>query len=1017
MPTPTSRALRTDTYLLDLLETRRLLSAVRPVISALDAPRDAAMDNVLLGDAFAPLNRLVEPNASAKSYLNLAAYTPFQVDFERLKQTLQDAPTRDEILSGDAQPLVVALPNPEGQYSRFKVFDSEILAPELAAEFPEIRTFTGQGIDDPTATLAMDFTLQGFHAAVQGESGRYYIDPFYHLHPEAGQVAYWTSDNLGDPALKCLVEDDEELHEDDHEGEDKNAPLASDLVSGTSWLGATLRTYRLAIGTTGEYTVFHGGTVPLGLSAVTTTAVRLNQVYETDYAIRMTLVANQSSVIYTNASTDPYTAANDAEASIGHNQTALDSVIGNANYDIGHVYYRSSSSNDNNGLAGAIGNVGVTGQKAEGYTAYTSPIGDNFVIDFVAHEMGHQFAGRHNFNSAGGGPGDQYSLGNEPGSGQSIMGYAGLGTTQENILTHSLAQFNANNFVTNSGNTATQILQYTLTNTGSAGYTSAAKTSTGNTPPSVSVDASSFSIPVSTPFALTASGSDANGDSLTYSWEQMNGSSNFSAVALSTVGGIASVPSSTTTNGPVFRVFAPTTSPTRNFPVLSAILAGRTYDKGEQLPSVARIMAFAVVARDNRAGGGGVAIGRVTVSTIASSAFTLNTFNTSTSVNGGSSQVINWSNTNTGAGTTINAANVNILLSTDGGSTFPITLASNVTNDGSQSVTMPYNVGTTAARIKIVPTNNIFFDINNSNFTINLVSNTSATPTAPLLVSTFDTGVSNSDNITRLNNSSPGNALQFFVNSTVSGALVELLADGVVIGSATATGTLTVINTNGTSTLADGVRIITARQTETGKTVSAVSAGTNITIESAAPAFTAAAFNGLTSPQRVTFTFGETLAVSGSGVASIVDRDTLAVVPSTLGTAGAVATLTVGGSGILPDGNYRASLTGGAVTDTAGNAAPDQSVDFHFLNGDATGDRLVDAQDFNILAGSFGLTGQNFSQGNFSFDAPGDIDSQDFNLFIAQYGKRLAPPAAALPGAPVSSIFTDAPYTPDRLEL
>jgi hypothetical protein len=997
---------------IESLESRQLLSAVSPVVTALLSPAAVGVEGVALAGSFGSVNRLERPNPEAQSYLNLTAYSPFDVDFDTLQATLSSAPMQAQILAGEAAPLTIAIPNPDGGYSRFAIYQSETMAPKLAAQYPEITTFAGQGIDDPTATLAMDCTPQGFHAAVNGASGRYYIDPYYHLNAEAGEVAYWTDDNLGNGSFQCLQEDPLEL-------EPESAPTieSSDLVSGTSWLGATLRTYRLAIGATAEYTAFHGGTVTLGLAAVTTSVVRLNQIYEADYAIRMTLVANENLLIYTNASTDPYGTPTDPDITNADNQATLDSVIGSGNYDMGHVYYRTSSSNDNNGLAGGIGTVGTAGIKGEGYTAYTSPVNDNFVIDFVAHEMGHQFGGRHNFNSAGGGPGDAYSLGNELGSGQSIMAYAGLGTTQENVLLHSIAQFNANNYVVNSSNVATQILQYTLTSTSTNGYLSAVKTATGNTPPSVSVDASNFNIPLSTPFALTATGSDANGDTLTYSWEQMDGSSSGSTVTLSTVGGIVSVPNAASTNGPAFRVYPATTNPTRTFPVLSAILAGRTYNGGEQLPSVARTLRFAVVARDNRAGGGGVAIGRMTVTTIAGSAFSLTSFNSSTSVNGGSSQTINWTNTLTGSGTTINAATVNILLSTDGGNTFPITLASNVANDGSEAVTMPYNLGTSTARIKIVPTNNVFFDINNANFTINFASNTSATPSAPILFTSSDTGVSNSDGITKLNNSSAGSTLQFSVGNTVSGALVEILSDGVVIGSATASGTFTTVATDGTSVLTDSSHTITARQTESGKSASPNSGSMSITVDATAPTLSSQAFVYETSPIRTTFTFNEAVAVSATGPSmndSLMNLTTSTAAPSTFSAAGNTATLAA--MGILTDGNYRATLLSAALTDIAGNSpAADAVQDFFFLNADANRDRFVDTQDFNLLAANFGGSSKIFSEGNFDYDAAGNVDSVDFDLFVAKYGTRLAAPAAPMPA---QSLFAGSiEYSPERLEL
>jgi hypothetical protein len=592
-------------------------------------------------------------------------------------------------------PVILSLPMADGSFSRFRVADSPILAPALAAAFPEFRTYTGQGIDDPTATTRFGWTAAGFHAIVVAASGTTYIDPY-----AAGNVELYTVANKGNvqrPALPFICEVPGAA------GGAQRPLNEFPITNGTS-----LRTYRLAMAATVEYTAAAGGTKPAALSRIVASVNRVNGIYERELAVRFTLATgtpgDPTALIYTgDPLADPYTNSS-GSTMLGQNQTNIDMVVGSANYDFGHVF-----STGGGGIA-SVGSICSTANKARGVTGLSNPVGDGFDVDYVAHEMGHQFAGNHTFNSVSSNCSGNRSATNasEVGSGSTIQAYAGI-CPPEDLQPHSDDYF-----------TVQSLNQMTAFITSQGGSTCGVVTATGNTVPSVTAGGS-YTIPVSTPFTLTASGSDANGDALTYDWEQhsLNGSSTNSVVSASTDSG----------TNPIVRSYLPTTSPSRTFPKLAYILnngnvppstyacSSGTCLTGEILPATNRTITFHVTARDNRAGGGAIATASTLVtSTTAAGPFSVTSPNTGLTVAGGMPATITWNVANTAAAP-VNAANVRILLSTDGGSTFPTVLVASTPNDGSESVTMT-NVASTQARIRVEAVGNIFFDVSNANFTI-----------------------------------------------------------------------------------------------------------------------------------------------------------------------------------------------------------------------------------------------------------------------------------------------------------
>jgi Metallo-peptidase family M12B Reprolysin-like len=640
------------------------------------------------------------------------------LNYVGMTQLLERAPQEKHVAAPDS-PFELELPMPEGGFARFRVVESPVMAPELAARYPMIKTYLAQGIDNPTITARLDLTSRGFRAQVIASTHTSYIEP-YQLNDTGSYVVFNKADYpLDREPMRCSVTGTEVKSKPNLLSKNSVAALAS---------GATLRTYRLAVATTGEYTAALGGTKLDGLSGVVTTINRVNGVYERELAVRMVLVANNDLLIYNNAATDPY-ANNDGFAMLGQNQVTLNTVIGNANYDIGHVF-----STGGGGVA-SLGSVCSATRKAQGVTGLPSPRGDSFDVDFVSHEMGHQFDGEHTFNSEAGScsgnrtPDAAY----EVGSGTTIQSYPGICSPQ-NLQSSSEDYFHRYSL--------DQMLAFT--NAPGGGATCGVLTSTGNTPPTVTTPAA-FSIPRDTPFMLTASGSDINSDGLTYIWEQFN-------LGDATNGG--TFPDNG--NGPLFRNFAPTTNPTRIFPSLRYILnnanvvpdvptaiEGTTsplFFAGERLPSTARTLNFRVTARDNRAGGGGTNDAATAVTVVATAGpFVVTAPNTAVSVNAGSSLLVTWNVASTNV-MPINAANVEIALSTDGGYTFPTILAASTANDGNQSVTIPSGTpGTTRARIRVAAVGNVFFDISDVNFTIT-GSNTAPTLNVTSSVSTTQGG-------------------------------------------------------------------------------------------------------------------------------------------------------------------------------------------------------------------------------------------------------------------------------------
>lgn len=660
----------------------------------------------------------------------------FELNLITLRTNLSNAPARGANSKSNS---IISLPNADGILESYLVYENSSMDPALAARYPEIKSYIGIGIDNPSATAYFSVSPLGFKSMVLSpDKSAVFIEPI--------------SADLGTYTVYRKSDKKQSLTKFECSVIDEVAPQMNASALRPNADDAIMRTFRLAMSCTGEYTAYFGGTKALALAAINNSITRCNGVFEKDFGARLIIIANTDLVIYTNASTDPYAASSSMSQWNAQLQSTLTSVIGEANYDIGHLFGASGGG----GNAGCIGCICVNGSKGSGITSPGDgiPSGDNFDIDYVAHEIGHQMGANHTFSMSNEGSG----VNMEPGSGSSIMGYAGI--TAQDIQPHSDAFFHAASIQQVTNNIKAKTCSVNI--------------ATGNSVPTANAGLD-YTIPKSTPFMLTGSATDANGDALTYNWEQFDN-------AASTATGASSAASATRTSGPTFRSYNSSASPVRYFPRMDSVLTGATTTAGteitvEALPSVARTMNFRLTVRDNRAGGPANNSDDMVVTVNATAGpFTVNSPNTPVSYVGGSTQTVTWAV----AGTTangVNCANVDILLSTDSGNTWSTLLAA-TPNDGTQAITIPNTAGTNN-RIMVKGTNHIFFDVSNTNFTITAGSTDTIAPTAPTLSASGTTQTT-----TSLSWSGSSD------NVAVTG--YDIFKDGVLLGSTTTATTYSV---------------------------------------------------------------------------------------------------------------------------------------------------------------------------------------------------------------------------------
>lgn len=623
------------------------------------------------------------------------SFSAFQLDLATIKQQLSRAPLEYTTTNQLDDAVVITVPAPNASLNEFAVVEAPVMASSLSAKYPGIKTYRGIGVSDPSANIRLDISQHGFHAMVSNGNGNdYFVDPYFHLDDQI-YMSYFISDSVHEPfnAIQHDLGSQASPSSSKNSGSSSIEP-ANGLVSGSpesgleSNHGDQLRTYELAVAATGEYTNYFGGTVADGLAAIVTLVNRANLIFERDVAVRMELIANNDSLIYTNPNTDPYPSRFTLHVD---NQENIDNVIGSANYDLGHAL--SYDENGGSGYAPNFASVAVDGEKAK--TSYYSPQPEG-TTSFLrsARIFGSMFGASSTHNGRSGTcqtsrvPESAY----EPGSGSTLMSLIGS-CGYDNVQRVADPYFHSASI--------DQIRTYISSGVAN---TSATISSTGNSIPIVDAGAD-YTIPTGTPFELTGTASDADpSDLLTYSWEQRN------------LGPAKFLDSSDNGESPHIRTLNPSTAATRSIPALEDLVINSASTANDVPTASWDTLDFRLVVRDNVSGGGALGFDDMKLSVVDTGGpFQITSQNQSVRWFAGETETITWDVAGTDTNG-IDVSEVDILFATDG-LNFDQVLASNVPNDGTQNVIVPNELAR-EARIMVKAVGNIFFDINDSIITI-----------------------------------------------------------------------------------------------------------------------------------------------------------------------------------------------------------------------------------------------------------------------------------------------------------
>lgn len=825
------------------------------------APAPASTDPTAVNDAFFVLLPGFRQSADRRTTVEPRRYVASRIDLDAAGALLSAGVRAGGGARGaGAVPTTLSLPAPDGTIARFSVVEDSVMAPGLQAEHPELRTYAGTGLTDPTDTIRLSLTPLGLHASVRSIQGNraWYVEPAYYGRGVTTHLSFLRS---AVPDSGRIFGEQEPLIAPSAE-EQAGLSVAPQRLAGEA---VTQRTYRLAFVTEQSYAAYFGTENVMATKVIQVN--RANQIYSDDMAITFVLAEGSDGL---NLDTDakaieadgPCGASpcftSDETSSCGgdildRNKFVAGQIVGADRFDIGHF-----GSGDGSGGVAYLGVVGGA-DKAGGCTALDPPAGDFYAVDFFAHEVGHQMAGNHTFDGASGscaGANRNAPTSVEPGSGSSVMAYAGI-CFSDDLQPHTdpyfsqrtideftakvtedpsdlaeqqsvnLTDFGAGDtfeltypgavapvVVTNGGNyTAAGLEAAILTLTGTAADVSGYDGATAVGPDGFTVDfsgtgdldrlgvgattggANGFvgviqnggptteggsptvtdnrapmvvapedrTIPISTPFALTGSATDADAGqqaALTYLWEQND--PGLPGDPILGIGPGTPLNSPVKVLGPVFRVFGTKAevsdedtllyqSPgenladgnsTRSFPDVDQILAEATNAEGpcpvpttdptsgmegaaldcysEWLPDAVYAatqgaLNFRLTVRDGAPLGGGTGFDDVTLTLDpAAGPFLVSSRgDDDTTATAGETETVEWDV----AGTAGLAENVTISVSLDGGATFAYVVAESTPNDGEEDIVLP-EFNAEEARIKVEAVDNYFFDINNAPFAI-----------------------------------------------------------------------------------------------------------------------------------------------------------------------------------------------------------------------------------------------------------------------------------------------------------
>lgn len=635
--------------------------------------------------------RVHHPSESVKMNLN----------YNQLVQFLTETESRNSKLE-------LKFPDSNGQLKDYLIQERSNLHPDLQARYSTIRSYVGYNVQNPTERINFSISPQfGLYGIINSADGDILIDTY--TSDKSSYIIYNKSKISTESVhFNCDVEA-QDVHNSGLGIDNLDFSSVPGLNQGRTTVSDNkLVTFRTAITTTTEYSnyIINRANVSQGtdaekkaaiLAAVNISLTRINGVLRNDAGVHLQLIPNTDQLFF--LTTDTFTVES-ASQMLNENISVTNRIIGAANYDLGHLFFKVNSAGDSNGLA-ATPSVCNDSRKAGGVTGTVAPIGDPFDIDFTAHEMGHQFGAMHTQNNE-----CNRSEGSsvEPGSGSTIMAYTGI--CDPNVQANSDSYYHQNSI--------NQI------NTTLNSVTCGTKTETTNVPPVITLTKTSYNIPHSTAFVLEMSATDANADNLTYSWEQIN-----SEV------GQNMPPLSANTQGPMFRSFQPSQSPVRFFPRMEKILNNQhtftsnpyyglySRNNWEVLPNNPRLLTFAATVRDNNLDVGLTSSRILTVRTRPAGPFKVTSQTTNEIWNAGEEATITWDVAGTTANS-INTSDVKIVLSLDGGQTWNYTIVESTPNNGSYTFTVPQGLGqVSTARLMIKPINNIYLAVNSKNFTIN----------------------------------------------------------------------------------------------------------------------------------------------------------------------------------------------------------------------------------------------------------------------------------------------------------